>query len=241
MKTCPRCSRTLALAEFGSNKTRPDGLSFYCRTCNRERSRRWYRESRRVAGHEVRERSSVPAGHRWCPSCRQAVPEEDYSRNAAVPSGFGAECRPCRRTSQNEAYFVRAYGLTRAAVAAMRAEQGDRCAICGDDGAAHLDHAHDSGAIRALLCSRCNMGLGLFLDSPDRLLAAAAYLEKHNRDRGPAAAPPAAGCAATPRLGSDRRDRRGPRPGRRSTDRPAPGSVDQHGAGPLGPAEEAHG
>ncbi|WP_207508211.1 endonuclease VII domain-containing protein [Klenkia brasiliensis] len=185
----------------------------------------------------MRDLSWVPEGKRWCPTCRSAVDEADYSRNSSAPSGFGAECRPCRRTSQNEAYFVRRYGLTRAEVHAMRVAQADRCAICGDQGAAHLDHAHSTGAVRALLCSRCNMGLGLFLDDPDRLRAAVAYLEKH----GGGAVPPATGCTTPPRLGSDRRDRRGTRPGRRSTDRPAHGSAAPHRPTTSGPAEEAHG
>ncbi|WP_091241462.1 endonuclease domain-containing protein [Klenkia soli] len=169
------------------------------------------------------------------------MPEADYSRNAAVPSGFGAECRPCRRTSQNEAYSIRKYGLTRAAVALMREEQADRCAICGDVGAGHLDHAHDSGVVRALLCSRCNMGLGLFLEDRRRLLAAVAYLEKHAVGASPGAPPPAAGCSTTPRLGSDRAERRGLRPGRRRTDRVAHDQIGQQRSGPDGPAEEAHG
>lgn len=237
MKDCPDCGRRLPPESYGRNRALPGGLSFYCRDCNRARNRRWYRNSRREQGHEVRDLSWVPEGKRWCPTCRTAVDEADYSRNASTPSGFGAEWRPCRRSSQNEAYFVRRYGLTRAEVSAMRAAQGDRCAICGDQGAAHLDHAHTTGAVRALLCSRCNMGLGLFLDEPGRLLAAVAYLEKHAAGAGP----PATGCTTTPPLGSDRRDRRGTRPGRRSTDRPHHGPAAPHRPATGGPAEEAHG
>lgn len=123
----------------------------------------------------------------------------------------------------------------------MLQTQGGLCAICRAAPAAHVDHDHATNAVRELLCFNCNGGLGQFRDDPAVLLAAVAYLEKHRAGAVPTAAPPAAGCAGAPRLGSDRRDRRGPRPGRRSTDRPAPGSVDQHGAGPDGPAEEAHG
>ncbi len=71
-------------------------------------------------------------------------------------------------------------------------EQRERCGICrtpilliaikgdaGMKGRAHVDHCHKTGRIRGLLCSRCNLGIGLFLDSSDRLRRAVAYLRSH--------------------------------------------------------------
>lgn len=65
---------------------------------------------------------------------------------------------------------------------ALVARQGERCAICGTDepGAGNrrlaIDHDHETGEVRGLLCSNCNMGMGQLGDSIDRLVAAAAYL-----------------------------------------------------------------
>lgn len=78
------------------------------------------------------------------------------------------------------------YGLCwmhyRETVARLGEVQGWKCAICKvhkDDAPRKtllLDHNHATGKIRKLLCHRCNVGLGLFMDNPVLLLAAAGYL-----------------------------------------------------------------
>jgi len=58
-------------------------------------------------------------------------------------------------------------------------EQEGVCAICFDPPTVRplsVDHDHKTGKARGLLCKRCNLGLGLFLDSQSRLEAAADYL-----------------------------------------------------------------
>jgi hypothetical protein len=88
-------------------------------------------------------------------------------------------CRACNRRSSSDAYWVRQYGITKAEVNRLRESQDDRCAICGDAGPEHLDHDHESGRVRSLLCQRCNFGLGQFKDDPAVLQAAARYVETH--------------------------------------------------------------
>ena len=179
MKRCPSCGETKPSSDFGRNRALKDGLSFYCLACNRERNNAWYRQSRRRLGKAVRDHSWIPEGYRWCPSCEQPVAHDDYVRNARTASGFGSRCRACDRAVNSAYYFYRRYKLTKKQVAEIRAAQDDRCAICGDPEPQHLDHDHDSGAIRQLLCQRCNHGLGLLRDDPAVLRAAADYVEQH--------------------------------------------------------------
>jgi hypothetical protein len=61
----------------------------------------------------------------------------------------------------------------------MLEDQGGLCAICRTAPAAHVDHDHQTGAVRALLCFNCNGGLGQFRDDPGLLHLAAFYLEHH--------------------------------------------------------------
>lgn len=66
-------------------------------------------------------------------------------------------------------------------------KQNGKCAVCGRGGADPdmsnsskrlcVDHCHDTGAIRGLLCGHCNVGLGHFQDDPELLQAAIDYLE----------------------------------------------------------------
>ena len=75
------------------------------------------------------------------------------------------------------------YGISEMDYARMLTEQNGGCAICGDDGSAgrggvlHVDHCHQTGRVRGLLCDRCNHGLGNFKDDPALLRRAAYYLE----------------------------------------------------------------
>jgi hypothetical protein len=66
----------------------------------------------------------------------------------------------------------------------MLEDQDGRCAICKVSGGLisgsflSVDHNHSTGAIRGLLCSRCNTALGMLEDSLDNLEAAKIYLQR---------------------------------------------------------------
>lgn len=54
--------------------------------------------------------------------------------------------------------------------------QKSKCAICKEELKLYLDHCHETGRFRGLLCNQCNLGLGQFKDDPERLQAAIDYL-----------------------------------------------------------------
>ena len=76
--------------------------------------------------------------------------------------------------------ILRAHGLT--ASEARRFRDGKSCAICGETEQLHVDHDHETGRIRNVLCRRCNLGLGNFRESPELLARAIEYLKTHTRE-----------------------------------------------------------
>lgn len=69
----------------------------------------------------------------------------------------------------------RLYGIDAEKVKSLLEKQGGVCAICGDEPNS-VDHDHETGVVRGVLCKRCNSGLGQFKDSVGFLLNAVAYL-----------------------------------------------------------------
>lgn len=82
------------------------------------------------------------------------------------------------------------FGLTIEDYNKLLDKQHGCCAIClqpetakntrGEIKKLAVDHNHASRKVRALLCANCNTGLGLLGESPDRMRAAALYIERHN-------------------------------------------------------------
>lgn len=72
-------------------------------------------------------------------------------------------------------------GHTNESVATLLTRQGGVCAICRTTKTSkwNLDHDHDTGHARGVLCSRCNLGIGLLQDSAAIARAAANYLDLH--------------------------------------------------------------
>lgn len=90
------------------------------------------------------------------------------------------------RQARRDRALAKRYGVSLEWYYQQLRVQDNKCAICGssDPKASRelfsVDHCHNTGAVRQLLCGECNLGLGKFLDNPELLEKAAAYLRKHN-------------------------------------------------------------
>ncbi len=112
-----------------------------------------------------------------CKNGHQRTPE-----NTKVNSRGYTVCTECARVANRkwrDRRFDQAY-------LRLFEEQDGVCAICGEPETAVLrgrtlklsvDHDHETGVIRGLLCHACNLGLGKFKDRVELLEKAIAYLE----------------------------------------------------------------
>ena len=88
--------------------------------------------------------------------------------------------------NRRKSRLKRVYGLEYGEYERMYTAQGGVCAICHQPETAmqngvlrllSVDHCHDTGKVRGLLCHHCNAGLGHFRDNADIMQAAMDYLK----------------------------------------------------------------
>lgn len=99
-------------------------------------------------------------GLMWCSA---GVHQKGSMGHAAISKGNhkGYMCIHCVR----DARYRRVYGITLEQVREMLRQQVGACALCScplDEDTLNVDHCHQTGRIRGLLCSRCNLHLGVF-------------------------------------------------------------------------------
>jgi len=147
-----------------------------------------------------------------CIDCRQAKATEDFSRSGKYLRSYCKECsnqrsrayaqankarrnerlREWRRrnpeaakSKDERARLARKYGLTPQQVDEMSAAQGGRCLLCErSDRALVVDHCHDTGRVRGLLCRSCNTLLGQIEGAPHILSNLDGYLAHGNTTSG---------------------------------------------------------
>lgn len=138
-----------------------------------------------------------------CHSCLRERPLSDFAKNKKAKDGLQYHCRSCQserfrawrernvdlsRAKWRDQQMRSVWGIGVAEYNALHEAQGGVCAICLEpETSKHrgrvrrlaIDHDHETGRIRGLLCTQCNTALGKFRDSESRLLRAVAYLRQH--------------------------------------------------------------
>lgn len=127
-----------------------------------------------------------------CKGCNENKTLDSFSLHAGFKDGRNSKCKACKSAVHREAYaqgrykatpwtykkhLKEKYGLTMDQYDGMYKTCNGLCQICGSDGKLNVDHCHETGKVRGLLCTRCNTGLGKFGDSIENLLTAIKYLE----------------------------------------------------------------
>jgi hypothetical protein len=127
-------------------------------------------------------------------TCTKCDIEKDYSffnKGPGYKDGYKTVCKPCRneqrrikgRSETPEQRFKHKlkslYNLTIKEYTKMVKFQNNKCKICEEDmKIPFVDHCHNTGIVRGLLCGLCNAGLGQFKDDIHRLNKAVDYIEQ---------------------------------------------------------------
>jgi nitrate/TMAO reductase-like tetraheme cytochrome c subunit len=137
-----------------------------------------------------RKDSHAKNGWRWrCPDCVLKRNAEGRKKNPEIQERFKVYKRKYNKTSRAKALHVaRTYGMSMDDYREIVRRQGGVCAICREypltdvpSQVTHIDHCHETGKVRGVLCTNCNRGLGLLGESSIRLQQALDYLNGGNR------------------------------------------------------------
>ena len=189
MKRCLDCGESKPLDQLPRHRNMPDGRGRYCSPCMNIRSRESYRRRQARKGKTVRTREQLPEALKRCRDCDAVKPLDEFPRNKNSKDGRHPYCKPCHNMRSDETrqrlygggrhyHLMRRYGIGADDVARMVEVQGGLCAICLEAPAEHVDHCHETGLVRGILCFNCNGGLGQFRDRVDILRKAIDYLER---------------------------------------------------------------
>lgn len=166
---CRLCGEWKQLELFHKSRNR-DGRDTACKACAYARVQALRKKKQARPGKD-----HIPP-HKQCAKCGATKPSESFAVYRAANDGLGRYCRECDNAHSRS----RRYGMPEARVRIMAARAS--CEVCGSKFAnskhQHFDHRHSDGAVRGVLCFRCNGLVGDCLESPEILLAVAAYLRR---------------------------------------------------------------
>lgn len=179
-KTCKKCDKTLPLEMFYLKDKNTKLRDARCRICKAEKMREYRKNNveivkaiekrtRKKNAQKIRERSA-----KW------------YQDNREKALQYRAEYRKQKADKVRLGKIKSTFGLSASEYATMIDSQDHKCAICGRHEneltrRLAVDHCHNKGKVRGLLCGQCNTGLGQFKDSIEILSKAIAYLENTNQ------------------------------------------------------------
>jgi AraC-like DNA-binding protein len=143
---------------------------------SRPRAKRRRRPLRLPCGSQAALEQHLRCRERPCNRCLLAV--DTYTDHEI------AELIQEQRERDRELRLWQQFGITRRTFERIFEQQGYCCGCCRSTDARsdqgwHVDHDHVTGAIRGVLCARCNTGIGMLGDRVGTVRSAIAYLEAH--------------------------------------------------------------
>ncbi len=183
-KLCTKCQQTLPISEFWKDATMKCGYFSWCKTCTR--------------GKPFEVTFDAEKNIKKCVTCDEWKPTTEFHNSKAIKCKFSSNCKTCKRKQYDkrkknnkfatQMHFAKKLGISLDKLNIAFENQNGCCAICKQpETTTHqngtlrnlaIDHDHETGEFRGLLCSKCNIALGGFKDDLNLLKSAVEYLSK---------------------------------------------------------------
>lgn len=190
---CSKCKKEKDETQFYRTQSRT-GFHHTCIPCCKNRWKDYVERPDSPRKLKGRKRYIEPLT-KICTGCKQEKDIEQFSKRSERANGRRPKCKDCNAilhkkwasknpSSSRIRNLKSKYGLSAEDYSMLLQSQGGGCAICRRTKdpvkkSLHVDHDHQTGKVRGVLCSLCNKGLGFFADNLKLLRNAADYLERN--------------------------------------------------------------
>lgn len=163
LKNCRLCGRDKPLSDFYKRSDKGTYRT-ECKQCLNQRDKSWREKNKSTP--------KVLPDNGYCYMCHKTKSIEFFGLRQNTVKGYNSRCLECDAKYQR----AKRYGLTQDELEELLSP--GRCEICGGEEELIIDHCHNTGEVRGILCSECNHGLGKFKDSQTLLRNAVDYLNQ---------------------------------------------------------------
>lgn len=168
MKICTKCKIPQKLTEFRKDRSRKDNLHPMCNTCNNKHQRSWYNKNKDKARSQARDsydkrkeqiNEKRRLDRKLNPEKHRTKAKDYYKKNPLLHKVQSWKQAGIKNMTM-ERYML------------LLEKQMYCCAVCGTpqhelSRKLDVDHNHDTGEVRGLLCLNCNQALGRLKESPE--------------------------------------------------------------------------
>ena len=173
LKKCPQCGKEYpATPDFFYRHTRTkDGLNSCCKNCSKKKCKEYYWNNRE---------KELKRSKKW--------DDEHKEHRKQYRKQYRKTNKKTIKESDRKYALKSKFGITFEEYNQMKQEQDYKCAICGCEETSlykgkirdlAVDHDHNTGEVRELLCNSCNNVIGFSRENPFILIQAINYIKKH--------------------------------------------------------------
>ena len=199
-KICSKCKQEKSVGEFNKETRKKYGLRTECRECskqyyaeNKEKFKENYKLYRAESKENIKKynkkyyaenkekiKESRKQYREKNPKKIKEIAKKYYLENSEEIRKNKKQYREKNLEIYKNARLKRKYGITLEQYNAMSQEQDNVCFICKQQKKLVVDHCHNTGAVRGLLCNECNTAIGFLKETPQYFINALEYLEVYN-------------------------------------------------------------